>query len=627
MCTVDDSDVSQSYRRRLAELDRDKQLLDARDRRLSSWRGLSFVVLLGIGLYTLFVPRAIQWVAVGIVAAVFIVFVVLHAIVSTRQFDVERRSALMKRGLERLAGSYRAPPGQEHLRGDRYADAEHPYTGDLDVFGPASLYERLNVTETPGGAARLADWLRAPAEVTTIAARQKAARELARMDALREDMALAGMRAGKIDRDAAPFLRWAEESAAYARTGRVPTLVSLLLVAGSLAALWASASWGGMWTRIWLGIVGAQILLLMLLRARLEPVLAPICIKQSPLAHYRELLAAAEGANFEDDSLLALQKRLRDGEATASQHIDALDRLTGLAVVRHNAIVYILADIFLCWDVWIAFLIDRWRLRHGPSVARWLDTLSELEALVSLATFAREHADYAWPEVTAGAPCFEAAALGHPLIAPSERVCNDVSLTAEHSGLMITGSNMSGKSTMLRSIGVNAVLAQIGAPVCAASLRMSRLRVHTSMRVGDDLDRGASRFFMEVAKLKSVVDALDATRPGDPALCFLLDEVLHGTNSRERNIGAKAVVRYLIDGGAIGAVSSHDLGLVELEALTGGRVRNVHFEDHIEDGRMCFDYRMKPWPVSTSNALRLMRSVGIDFPGLTDSAEPAGAPR
>jgi DNA mismatch repair ATPase MutS len=248
-------------------------------------------------------------------------------------------------------------------------------------------------------------------------------------------------------------------------------------------------------------------------------------------------------------------------------------------------------------------------------VAGWLATLAELEALASLATFAHEHPDYAWPRIEEADHVFEGRDLGHPLIPADRRVSNDVALDAAHPALMISGSNMSGKSTMLRSIGVNAVLALAGAPVCASSLRLGIVHVYTSMRVGDALDRGASRFFMEVRRLQQLLAALEDPQTGS-AVLFLLDEVLHGTNSRERNIGAKAVVSHLVERGAIGAVSSHDLGLVELEKLTAGRVVNVHFEDHIEDGGMCFDFRMKPGPVSTSNALRLMRMVGIDLPGL-----------
>jgi DNA mismatch repair ATPase MutS len=319
-----------------------------------------------------------------------------------------------------------------------------------------------------------------------------------------------------------------------------------------------------------------------------------------------------ESHRFDDPHLVEVQRALRPTDGvTASTAMKKLDSLAGLAAVRHNALIYIVAELLLSWDLWCALLLDRWRARHGAHVDSWLEALSELEALSALATFADEHPDYAWPELEDDEAHFRATALGHPLIPIAQRVVNDVSLDRDRRALMITGSNMSGKSTLLRSIGVAAVLAQAGAPVCAEQLSLSPLRVITSMRVGDALDRGASRFYMEVRKLKRVVDELVGHAP----LLFLLDEVLHGTNSRERNIGAKAVVRHLVAEGAIGAVSSHDLGLVELEALTDGRVLNVHFEDHLEGGHMRFDYRMKAGAVST-NALRLMREVGIDVEGL-----------
>jgi DNA mismatch repair ATPase MutS len=322
-----------------------------------------------------------------------------------------------------------------------------------------------------------------------------------------------------------------------------------------------------------------------------------------------------ESHRFEDPHLSELQQALEPTRGvTASAAMKRLDSLAGLAALRHNALIYIVAELLLSWDVWCAFLLDRWRARYGARVDGWLEALSELEALAALATFADEHPGYAWPELAGDSPHFRAVALGHPLIVPPQRVVNDVTLDAEVAALMITGSNMSGKSTMLRSVGIAAVLAQAGGPVCAQQLALSPLRVITSMRVGDALDRGASRFYMEVRKLKRVVDELD----GEVPLLFLLDEVLHGTNSRERNIGAKAVVKHLVAHGAIGAVSSHDLGLVELESLTDGRVMNVHFEDHLEAGEMRFDYRMKAGPVSTSNALRLMREVGIRVEGLAD---------
>jgi hypothetical protein len=604
----DEPSVRDGYLERIAELEKTGKELGERDARLSSLRGLAFLAAVGPAIYGLFRPSAEVWLAVAGATAVFLVFVVRHAMVSTKQFELERRLAHCRRGVQRVAGEYRAENDEVHIRGDDWVDAEHPYTGDLDVFGRASLFEQLNVTQTPGGTRRLADWLLGPSPPDEVAARQQAAKELASLTELREEMALAGMRAGKIDRDLTKFLEWTRKPAEFAKSGRVIAALAVCLVVVSSSLMVASWTMGGMWTRIWMGAVALQVVLMLIVRPRLEPVLAPVCIQQSPLGTYRDLLALVEDHGFADARLSALRGALVSKSiGSASNQMRRLDRLTGLAAVRHNGIVHVLADVFFMWDVWCAWLIDRWRARVGPRVEAWLDALSELEALAAIATFAAEHPDYAWPKIDDSEPHFEATELGHPLIPADQRVNNDVALDAQTRALMITGSNMSGKSTMLRSMGVAAVLAQAGGPVCARTLTMSSLEVHTSMRIGDALDRGASRFYMEVRKLKDIVDRVDAGE----TLLFLLDEVLHGTNSRERNIGAKSVVKHLVQSGAVGAVSSHDLGLVELEELTGGRVRNFHFEDHLEEGEMAFDYQMKTGPVSSSNALRLMRMVGI----------------
>jgi MutS domain V len=612
---LDAADPAAAYRVRLEELNAQAASLDARDGQLSRVRGVTFLIAVGGGLYGLFQPTAMIWAGVGVAALVFLVFVFLHAGVSTKQFERERRVKLCELALERIAGRYRVPDSEAHRRGDDRVDANHPYSGDLDVYGRSSLFEQLNQTQSSGGAELLAAWLREPASVEVIRGRQGAAIELAKLTSLREEMAMAGMRAGKVDHDVTRLLKWAEEPADMAKSGTPLALASIGLVIATMALLVASSLWTGVWTKAWLVGMGVQIAFLMAVRGRVEPILQPVCVKQSPLAKYRELFAIGEHAAFEHEALVELQSRLR-ADGGASKRIESLERLVGLATVRHNALGIFVADVFLLWDIWLGWLIDRWRARSGREIAGWLNTLSELEALASLGTFAHEHADFAWPELVDDGPCFEAEQLGHPLIPSDERVVNDIELGAKCPALMVTGSNMSGKSTMLRSVGVSAVLAQAGAPVCATSLRMSPLRVYTSMRIGDALDQGASRFFMEVRKLKAVVDATDEAE-GD-ALLFLLDEVLHGTNSRERNIGAKAVVRHLVARGAIGAVSSHDLGLVELEQLTDGAVVNVHFEDHIIGGKMSFDYRMKAGAVSTSNALRLMKAVGIDVVGLDD---------
>jgi len=618
MCDAPAPSVKEAYESLLEEIAREGEALQIEDDRFSRLRGITFVLAAGGLLAALFNRTTPLWLGTAVAWTVFFVFVVLHARVSTRQFDLGRRKQLYDRGLERLAGTYRS--NDPHRRGDAHRDEEHRFSSDLDVFGPASIYEQLNVAETPGGAERLAGWLASPASIATARARQRAARELAAELNLRERLTVAGMSAASEVRAvgaATPLLKWAKQPTVMAPIRPVVFLAAVLVVATvALVTLSAvSADWG----RAWLVPVGLNILVILALRGRIEPVVGPIVVKQSPLRLYAGMMAIVEEHQFEDPALEALRARLAPPDGLrASEALAQLERYTGLASVRHNALVLILANVFLLWDVFTAERIDGWRGRYGKHLKDWLDALSELEALVCLATFAYEHPDYAWPELTEEGPAhFEGEALGHPLIPVGQRVTNDVSLDAETSALMVTGSNMSGKSTMLRSMGVAAVLAQVGAPVCARRLRLSKLEVHSSMRIGDALDRGASRFYMEVRKLKRVVDAARELEPPS-SLLFLLDEVLHGTNSRERNIGAKSVVRFLVAQGAIGAVSSHDHGLVELEALTDGQVRNAHFEDHLEAGEMAFDYKMKQGPVSTSNALRLMRAVGIDVPGLED---------
>jgi DNA mismatch repair ATPase MutS len=263
------------------------------------------------------------------------------------------------------------------------------------------------------------------------------------------------------------------------------------------------------------------------------------------------------------------------------------------------------------WDVHCAFALLGWRARAGEHVRAWLDALGEVEALASLAGFAFEHPAFAWPELTPG-PLLEACALGHPLLPADRRVGNDVSLPVAGRALVVTGSNMSGKSTLLRALGVNAVLAFAGAPVCAAALRIGAVRVATSMRIEDSLEEGVSHFYAELRRLKRVLDWTHDE--GRPPVLFLLDEILHGTNSRERVLGACAVVRELVGCAALGAVSTHDLGITALERELGGQVENVHFEEQVEGEAMTFDYVLRPGIVQSSNALRLMRAIGIAVP-------------
>jgi DNA mismatch repair ATPase MutS len=272
------------------------------------------------------------------------------------------------------------------------------------------------------------------------------------------------------------------------------------------------------------------------------------------------------------------------------------------------------AEPFVLWTTHLAFAVEAWRRHSGPVVRRWLTATGEMEALCSLASHAFEHPDDPFPEFVGEEALLEAEAIGHPLIERSRVVRNDVRMGgAGPRVLVVSGSNMSGKSTLLRTLGVNAVLAQAGAPVRARRLRMSPLAVGASIRVTDSLQGGVSRFYAEILRLRQILDATARPGPKGAPVLFLIDEFLHGTNSHDRLIGAEAVVRGLVERGAIGLITTHDLALADIAGELGERAANVHFEDHIEDGRMVFDYALRPGVVRKSNAIELMRSVGLEI--------------
>jgi hypothetical protein len=625
------------YAARLAELRAAVAALKARSGSISSLRGVTFLAAIGLGAVRAFRPVPVAvWIGAAAFTVAFVALVVTHAVLDTRAAAVELRIRLLERGEQRIAGAIAGFPE----RGERFLGAGHPYASDLDVLGPASLFQLVSAAQTGAGEAMLAHWLSSPAGpdrassldggsapkppgpgspatagdgeagAREIAARQEAVRELATATAFREDLAVCGVESGTKGHGAEPFLAWAEAGAA----GPSPLLmlVGQGLVVVTMGMLLASQILGlkGLLGNLWAIPLAVQLAVLMVLRPQLEPILAPVSSREAPFGRYVALFRLIEGARFRAPRLERLHAAIAGGDAAgspASHELGRLQTLLSFAEVRQAGIFAVLANGFLLWDVFCAAALRRWRVRAGANVRRWIEAMAELEALASIATFAAEHPAFAFPEVSAGDLHFVAEGLGHPLIPPAQRVENDVAIDAPGSGLLITGSNMSGKSTLLRAVGINAVLALAGAPVCARRLSLSHCQVRTSMRIKDSLEEGVSHFYAELQRLKTIVDAANA---GERVL-FLLDEVLHGTNSRERNIGAKAVVVHLLAQGAIGAVSSHDLGLADLEAESGGRVKNVHFQELVAGDRMTFDYRLKPGVVTSSNALRLMKLIGI----------------
>jgi MutS-like protein len=489
--------------------------------------------------------------------------------------------------------------------------SQHPYAIDLDLFGRASIAQWLGPAATVGGRQTLAHWLLNPADQSEIRRRQQAVDELALQDDWREHMAARGvLAAGAGATHIDEFLKWAERDNTLGRM--LPALTAATVVI--TAAIWFFLA------LFFLDLTDAAYWLL--------PVLVGIVLSfgfaqpltvaferagggQQALRRYAGIFEQAVTAPASAPLLAELRDRLSADGVLAPACMRRLNNILGFAELRRGAAIFHFPiQALTLWDFWVFFALERWRRSAGRRVRFWLDAVATLDALSLLATARRDNPDWCRPEVSTP-PIIEAAALGHPLIPDDKRVPNDASVGPPGTVLLITGSNMSGKSTLLRSIGLNIVLAQAGGPVCAARFRLPESDLQTSIRIQDSLELGLSYFMAALARLKGVVDAAEHERPGR-LLVYLLDEILQGTNSVERSLAVRAVVRHLLEAGAIGAMTTHDLSLADEEPLKSA-AQLVHFTETVdEQGRMRFDYHLKPGLATSRNALRLMQMIGID---------------
>ncbi|HEX6209798.1 MAG TPA: DNA mismatch repair protein MutS [Methylomirabilota bacterium] len=584
------------YRRR-ADRHRARAADAARREETISRIRLGVAVVTAVLVALAFVGRLSPWWLLA-PAAAFGGLLVVHARARRRRRQAERGVAFHERGLARLDGQW-AGTGRT---GARFVDPHHPYAEDLDMFGEGSLYELLCGARTTMGEDTLAAWLLAPADLPTVRARQAAVQELAPRLDLREDLAILGEAVAETVRP--------DSLAGLAAPVSRPPGTALRLGAAALTgtALGVVALWAIGWTPliVALGALGIQGLVHWRLGMRVRDTDRAV----AGHGHDLDLLAAVldrfEREPLTSPLLAALRGALTTGGRRPSEAIGRLRRLVDLFDSRRNEFFKPVA-LLTMWDVHCALAIEAWRARHGAAVPGWLAAVGQLEALGSLAGFAYEHPADVYPDLDETRTRFEAEGLGHPLMAEARCVRNDVALGDDTRVLIVSGSNMSGKSTLLRAVGVNAVLALAGAPVRARRLRLSRLSVGATLRIRDSLQEGTSRFYAELVRLRDLVRIAEGSIP----LLFLLDEILHGTNSHDRRLGAAAVVRGLVQRGAIGLVTTHDLALSDVANDPDLRAVNVHFEDRLDDGAMVFDYRMRPGVVQTSNALALMRTLGL----------------
>lgn len=601
---MSDTDESSSegaetvFRQRAARYEALAQAEQARAQQVSFGRLISFLAIV------VFVSAGFSqddpvWLSLaGASTLVFVGLVLWHARVLGRRDEAGYRRDVHQRHLQRLGAEWveLAPSGA--------IAPGHPYASDLDLCGAGSLCQRIDVSHTVRGEATLAAWLGAPASVETIAARQEAITELAEQLDVREGLEAAAAREAKSPRiDPAPFLAFVQREA-WVRGGLVAAMFVLplitlgLFVAYGIGKLPGGVAWGAL---------GVQALLAFGTQRRCADAFQLVAARRGYVESLARMLAEVEAARFEAPLLQDLQKRVSVGGKPPSEWMARLDRWAGFAELYTQFPIHLVVNVAVLWDLHVLRQLERWNADVGEGLGDAFAALGELEALSSFAGLLHADPDASLPEVVSEARPLEAEGLAHPLLLAGKRVANDVRMpAARSSALIVTGSNMAGKSTLLRSVGLNLALAFAGGPVVARRFVTSPLRLRASMRVDDDLQQGASYFHAELTRLRTVV----AEAGAEPPIFFLLDELLRGTNAKARHLGARAVLAHLLDAGGCGIAATHDIALSEV-ADERPHVRNVHFTDVMEGDEMIFDYRLREGVVRTSNALRLLELAGI----------------
>jgi hypothetical protein len=535
-----------------------------------------------------------------VLVAAYLVLAVLHELVIRARARASTAADYYRRGMDRVADRW-VGTGQG---GDRFRADGHVYAEDLDLFGQGSLFELLSTARLPMGENRLADWLRRPSSKPVVLARQELVSEFREKLDLRENLAVTGE--GLRPRlDPESLVGWAEGPRGL--PGKVWRGVVLALV----IAVVATGVFYLLTSIVWPVILALTLegFLRWRLRKKTHAVIEGLSCNAEGLVLFSNILAILEKEPFRSSPPQKLCAPLKQGPLPASAVMRRLARVVYWADARYSLLAH-LADLPFLYTLQVGLAAEAWRRRWGASLRAWVDITAEMEALLSLATYSFEHPADPFPDFDdESSITFIGESLGHPLVPDSQCVRNSVRLDRDTRVMLVSGSNMSGKSTLLRTMGINAVLAMAGAPIRGTSLRLSPLSVGTSIRRTDSLQQGRSGFYTEIQQIRRVFKLTEERT----TLLFLFDELLEGTNSKDRRIGAEGLLRALLNQRAVGVVTTHDLALTEIAASAAGFVRNMHFEDQVKDGKMHFDYRLREGVIAKSNALELMRLMGFEI--------------
>src|SRR5580704_11133450 len=543
-------------------------------------------------------PQAF-WLIVPIAA--YLLLTILHGRVLRAKARANTAADFYRKGIARIEDRW-AGGGQT---GERFRDTNHVYAEDLDLFGPGCLFELLSTARLPMGENRLANWLCEGSEIGAILERQKLIEELREKLDLREDLAVTGedLRA-RLDPES--LIDWAEGKSILPE-GAWRIIAALMAIAAG-AGLFYYLETATLWAL--LSVMAVEAIVLAWLRRKAHTVIEGVDCNAEGLLLFSEILERLEREPLASPRLREFAAELKGENEPASRAIRKFARIV-YWIDASDGVLAKMAELPFLYSVQIGMAAEAWRSRWGAKIRRWAELTGEMEALLSLATYSYEHPADPFPEFVGakeGLGFFDGEELGHPLIAAEKSVRNSVRLDAQTRVLLVSGSNMSGKSTLLRVVGINTVLAMTGAPIRAKRLQLTPLKIGTRIRSTDSLQEGRSSFYTEILHIRKVFDAANGAVP----MVFLFDELLEGTNSKDRRIGAEGVILGLLKRRAIGIVTTHDLALTEIAATVGNVLRNMHFEDQITDGKMRFDYTLREGVVEKSNALELMRLIGLE---------------
>ncbi|MCW3489712.1 MutS-related protein [Dethiobacter alkaliphilus] len=598
--TREHTDIRKIYLQRTEDYQNQLAHAHRQSRGLSSLRLISFLGGAGALSYGYYRTMPAMYFLAFILFVLFFHLIVRHSRLNDKISFLENLVQINETAVVRLDGNWTTFTDD----GSQYVNHNHPYTTDLHIFGKSSLFQFIYVPLSSGGKKRLVEMLSSRPSFTEIAPRQEAVADLAQRLDFRQHLQATASDAYFKKKNPAEVLSWLERK--YG-TGSVPQAVFFLPVV--TLVMFALAFLGFVPYILPLGSLMLQALIALwgerVVLERFKDLEKPVIL----LRRYAELLAWIEGEEFKASFLKEQKLRLFTGDVSSSRLIKRLKSIAERNDLRFsNALIYYPLNISLFWDLWTLRKLQVWQDKWGNSVREWFDAVAEIEAISCLSGLYHDNPQWIFPKVMDGTPFIDGQNIAHPLISPDERVGNDLATPEQGRVLMITGSNMSGKSTLLRTLGINLVLAYTGSAVCATEMSCSMMDIYCKMQIHDDLKERTSTFYAELKRMKMIIDAAKSKEP----LLVLLDEIFRGTNSRDRITATRTVIRQLHELNTITLVTTHDLELGSLADEYPGTISNYHFTDDIKADHIEFDYKIKPGISKTANAIALMKMIGIE---------------